>query len=317
MSNSQQLSRKHETGINLQTGTAYTLALTDQAGAVSMNNASANNLTIPPNSSVPLPLGTPILVIQKGAGLTTLVAGAGVTTEGILVSNGRFTSLGLIQTEIDTWAITGGAGSTGPSSNVTLTTKGDVLSRSSAAEVRIPIGANGARLVPDSVETNGLRWEAFVGASLAAKSSQANVTGDATVYTVQFDDPGAGSTPIDQEWDVGDGLEETTGIWTCPSDGFYLISGCLELSGLVSGHTSIDIAIVATGSADPTYLWKGIYNAATMSRKGSCVLHLSATETLKMTVAVTGGTKVVDITAGWASSHLQITKLQGGANPGF
>jgi len=68
-----------ELNTNEQTGTTYTLALTDDGKLVEMNNASANTLTVPPNSSVAFPVGSQILVLQTGAGQTTLVAGAGVT----------------------------------------------------------------------------------------------------------------------------------------------------------------------------------------------------------------------------------------------
>lgn len=41
----------------------------------------------------------------------------------------------------------------------TLTTKGDLLTRSSSALVRIPIGADGETLYADSTETSGLKWD--------------------------------------------------------------------------------------------------------------------------------------------------------------
>lgn len=58
---------------------SYTLALTDAARVVEMNVATANNLTVPPNSTVAFPIGTQIVVLQTGAGQTTIVAGSGVT----------------------------------------------------------------------------------------------------------------------------------------------------------------------------------------------------------------------------------------------
>ena len=64
---------------NAQTGTTYTLVLTDASRTVTMNNAAANTMTIPPNSSVAFPTGTRLLVKQVGAGSTTIAAGAGVT----------------------------------------------------------------------------------------------------------------------------------------------------------------------------------------------------------------------------------------------
>jgi hypothetical protein len=66
------------TDINTQTGN-YTLVLGDAGTTVEMNVGSANDLTVPPNSSVALPTGSFVNVTQYGAGQTTLVAGSGVT----------------------------------------------------------------------------------------------------------------------------------------------------------------------------------------------------------------------------------------------
>jgi len=63
---------------NRQTA-SYTLVASDADKLVEMNVASANNLTVPPNSSVAFSTGTQILLAQYGAGQTTVVAGSGVT----------------------------------------------------------------------------------------------------------------------------------------------------------------------------------------------------------------------------------------------
>ena len=66
--------------VNAQTGTTYTLVIGDAyLEGVRMTNASANTITIPPNSAVALPVGTKVLITQGGAGSTTIAAGAGVT----------------------------------------------------------------------------------------------------------------------------------------------------------------------------------------------------------------------------------------------
>ena len=63
---------------NAQTGTAYTLVLTDAGKLLTLNNAAAVTLTIPANASVAFPTGTRIDLLQYGAGQVT-VGGAGVT----------------------------------------------------------------------------------------------------------------------------------------------------------------------------------------------------------------------------------------------
>lgn len=67
--------------VNAQTGTAYTLAMTDAGGQVDMNNASPNTVTVPTNATVPFPIGTVVSVCMKGAGVTTIAAAGGVTLQ--------------------------------------------------------------------------------------------------------------------------------------------------------------------------------------------------------------------------------------------
>lgn len=96
--------------INTQTGTTYTLALSDAGSLVEMNNASANTLTIPPNSSVAFPIGTQIVVEQYGAGQTTFAAGAGVTVrskDGNLSIAAQYAGATLIKRATDEWVLMG------------------------------------------------------------------------------------------------------------------------------------------------------------------------------------------------------------------
>jgi len=89
---------------------SYTLLLSDAGKLVQMNVGSANNLTIPPNSSAAFPVGTQILVVQLGAGQTTLVAGSGVTInskDGNLKLSARYCGVTLIKRATDTWYAVG------------------------------------------------------------------------------------------------------------------------------------------------------------------------------------------------------------------
>ncbi len=95
-------------GQNLQTGTSYALVLADAGKMVEMNNAAANTLTVPPNSSVAFPINTRIDINQHGAGLTTVAAGAGVTIRGDLVSQGQYMGMSLWKRATDEWVLYGG-----------------------------------------------------------------------------------------------------------------------------------------------------------------------------------------------------------------
>ena len=96
--------------VNAQTGTTYTLTLADAGSCVEMNNAAANTLTIPPNSTVAYGVGTTILIRQMGAGQTTLVADSGVTVRnphGTLKLFKQYTSVALHKRATDEWCIEG------------------------------------------------------------------------------------------------------------------------------------------------------------------------------------------------------------------
>lgn len=94
---------------NAQTGASYTLVLTDAFKLVTMGNASANTLTVPPNSSVAFPVGTRIDLGQDGAGQTTVAAGSGVTirTPETLKLRKQWAKATLIKRATDTWDLEG------------------------------------------------------------------------------------------------------------------------------------------------------------------------------------------------------------------
>ena len=105
-----QLDAKLGTALSINTQTAsYTLVLTDANKLVRMNVASANDLTIPPNSSVAFGVGTVIYVEQMGAGTTSIVAGSGVTLNTTAVKTPyQYNTLTLIQVSADVWNVIGG-----------------------------------------------------------------------------------------------------------------------------------------------------------------------------------------------------------------
>ena len=65
--------------VNAQTGTTYTPVLSDAKQMVTLNNASAITVTIPPASSVAYTAGSKIDFIAKGAGQVSFAQGSGVT----------------------------------------------------------------------------------------------------------------------------------------------------------------------------------------------------------------------------------------------
>ena len=94
---------------NRQTA-SYTLVIGDADKLVEINNASANNLTVPLNSSVAFPTGTQILLAQYGAGQTTIVATSGVTIRSNgakLKLNAQYSGATLIKIDTNEWYLFG------------------------------------------------------------------------------------------------------------------------------------------------------------------------------------------------------------------
>ena len=94
--------------INTQT-VSYTLVLSDRNNIVEMNVASANNLTVPPNSLVAFPIGSRVDIAQYGAGQTTVVAGSGVTiraTPGLKLA-AQYAGATLYKRATDEWVLIG------------------------------------------------------------------------------------------------------------------------------------------------------------------------------------------------------------------
>jgi hypothetical protein len=94
---------------NTQTA-SYSLVLTDNGKLMLMNVATANNLTIPLNSSINFPVGTKIDVSSIGAGQTTIVATSGVTINsagGALKLRVQYSGATLVQTATNVWSLFG------------------------------------------------------------------------------------------------------------------------------------------------------------------------------------------------------------------
>lgn len=89
---------------------SYTLVIADSNKVILQNVSSANTITVPPNSSVALPIGIQIPVVQYGAGQTSFVAGAGVTLstpDGALKLRVQYSAATLIKTGINSWILMG------------------------------------------------------------------------------------------------------------------------------------------------------------------------------------------------------------------
>jgi hypothetical protein len=102
--------------VNAQTGTTYTAVKADGLNSiVTMDNASANTFRIPTDATYDFPIGTTLLVYQKGVGITTINAVTSGTTT--IVSAGavlaapvlaRYKSAACIKIAANSWVVVGG-----------------------------------------------------------------------------------------------------------------------------------------------------------------------------------------------------------------
>lgn len=95
--------------INAQTGTSYTLVLSDQGGMVSLSNVSPITLTVPTNAAVTYGVGTQIALLQLGAGQVTVSGASGVTVNGTPGTKLRtqYSMAVLIKVATDSWVLAG------------------------------------------------------------------------------------------------------------------------------------------------------------------------------------------------------------------
>jgi len=102
--------------VNAQTGATYTAVKADGLNAiVTMDNASANIFSIPTDATYNFPIGTTLVIYQKGVGITTIQAVTSGTTT--VVSAGavaaapvlaRYKSAAAIKLAANSWTVVGG-----------------------------------------------------------------------------------------------------------------------------------------------------------------------------------------------------------------
>ncbi len=117
----------------------------------------------------------------------------------------------------------------------------------------------------------------------------ASVTGDGTVYTLLYD-----SVITDQNSNYNSG----TGVFTAPIAGKYLLFTTVTLSSLGALHTTAQMNITLVGVTNQFF---NINPAAgkdasnLFSITNSTILSMTAAQTAKVTMAVSGSTKTVGI----------------------
>lgn len=120
-------------------------------------------------------------------------------------------------------------------------------------------------------------------------STQNDVTGDGTVYTIIYN-----TVAFDQNSNYNSG----TGVFTAPLTGLYLFCFNVGLTGLTSSHTSGRLNLLWNADRVDCIsgnFWTKANPVTNFTIQGRVMLYLTASDTIQVQVLVTNGTKVVDI----------------------
>jgi len=201
----------------------------------------------------------------------------------------------------------GGTGVSNPTANTVPIAEGasnfNFVGPGTANQV---LTSNGAGVDPSfkaiSTQTSSSAFWANTSVSLS------NVTGDGTNYTVVFDNLTYGQN--------GSAYNTSTGIYTAPSTGWYVFTYAMCLTGVTGSHTDCNCDLQTTDAFG--LLYRSISNPAALKDPAgnvtvydSRVVHLAATNTIKVVVSVFSGAKVVGLLG--PQSTVQMYTSFGGA----
>lgn len=129
--------------------------------------------------------------------------------------------------------------------------------------------------------------------SVYLTTTQPNVTGDGTAYTVLFDG---------EIFDIGNNYDPATGIYTFAHTGVYEICAALVTNNFTSSHTSGDAQFIFTGGAfasqpiyycNPANVRRDPTGINDMMLGNTFIKQFTAGQTMKVVLSVNNGTKVV------------------------
>lgn len=176
--------------------------------------------------------------------------------------------------------------------SVTTVTTSGALTVGGAATVATTLGVTGAATIGGALSVTGastLTGAMTISAQpafLAVAANQNNVTGDGTLYTVLF------ATEV---FDQANNFASPT--FTAPITGKYLFNVQVQVTGLTSSHTSVDVNLVTTGRTIASQLQRlsDFIADDTWTGSVSMLMPMTATDTASVQVVVAGGTLVADI----------------------
>ena len=101
----------NQLAINDQTGASYTVQLTDVVSTIiRRNNASANTTVLPKNTTLNIPIGSVVQIMQYGAGASSFSSASGVTLRSSTATTtckAQYSVLFARKIDTDAWVVYG------------------------------------------------------------------------------------------------------------------------------------------------------------------------------------------------------------------
>lgn len=302
---------------------SYPLVLSDAGKIIEMDVASANDVTVPLNSSVAFPIGTQIIIVQKGAGLTSVVATGGVainTSSGSLSSPGQNSVMVLSKRDTNEWYLWNGSAAISSQpltrsndTNVTLTLGGTPTTALLQA-VSLTLGWSGTLSYSRFVDGAGL---SVVGRSASTPGVQSDIAAGADFNILRRSGAsiGFGSIDLSQSGAVGSsvlgatnggtGLNSLgTGVatflgapsWTnfnamiTGTSTYWSLSsgGARTADNTMSGNFKDIYTGTVTGASDVTPLY-GFYVNKNVTLTGAATNKIASIFTIEGTITGAGG----------------------------
>lgn len=138
-------------------------------------------------------------------------------------------------------------------------------------------------------------------------ATQANVTGDATIYTVIFDT---------ETQDIGNNYNNANGVFTAPVTGTYVFAACVNYSGISAAMIDVNTDFNYNNG---TLLYHGLGGGATnmadptgnLSCVASLILPLTAGDTMRVAAQLSGGAKTGSILGSTAVPGYRVSFFSG------
>lgn len=248
--------------------TITSVAATANTGAILQNNSSAD----PSYSTATYPSTTTVSQILYSSSTNT-VAGLATANRGVLTT-----------------------GTTGIPVVTALATDGQVLIGSTSGTPSAATLTPGAGIsITNASNAITIANTTLPGFAAKLSGSLTNVTGDATNYTVIFD------SVVNQQG--GTNYNNSTGVFTAPSTGYYLFTYALSYNGLGSAFVTGQIFLSTTSQTYRTFVGNpaNIRNGSNMDLGCGIIAYMSSGNTASLVTSIGGSTKTISISSSFST----------------